>query len=231
MRLISAARVALALALFLTSATGARAVLHLSDLLVTGATFTNGDKLFSNFAYTADVGMPLASAITVQAFTDAAGNLGIGFFDTWKNSTTNTAIHSTIEFTVTVTDPHKLISDLHLFGDPNVSGTSQGTNGTAKVTETVFAGLNGVGQLEIHDDVTGGADSKKLSDSMNVSPVKTLRVVKDMLFDNRGGLPSQTTLEQSFSQVPEPAFYQMSALLGLGGLGVLRLRRKSSKGR
>lgn len=222
---------ALALTLVLAGATGARADLHLSDLLAPGATFSNGDKLFSEFAYTADAGMPAASAITVKAFTDAAGNLGIGFFDTWINSGTNTGLHSTIEFTVTATDPGKLISDLHLFGDPNVSSTAKGTDGTAKVTETVFAGLNGVGQIEIHDDVTGGSDSKKLSDSLNISPVKTLRIVKDMLFDNRGGTPSETTLQQSFSQVPEPAFYQMAGLLGLGGLGVLRLRRKNNKDR
>jgi hypothetical protein len=229
MRLCSAARVLLALSLVLVGVSGARADLHLSDLLAPGATFANGDKLFSDFAYTADAGMPLASAIAVKGFTDMVGNLGIGFFGAWINSTTNTALHSTIEFTVTVTDPNKRISDLHMFGDPNVSGTANGTDGTAKVTETVFAGLNGVGQLEIHDDVTGGIDSKKLSDSMNVTPVTSLRIVKDMLFNNRGGTPSMTTLEQSFSQVPEPAFYQMAALLGLGGFGVLRLRRKNTK--
>lgn len=229
MRIVSAVRVALALTLVVACATGARAQLHLSDLLVPGATFQNGDKLFSNFAYTPDTGMPAASDITVKAFTDAAGNLGIGFFDHWVNANTNTTEHATIQFTVTVTDPNKWISDVHMFGDPNVSQTVNGTDGTAKVTETVFAGLNDAGQLEIHDDVIGGVHHSKFADGMNVTPVKSLTIIKDLLFDNRGGLPSLTTVEQSFSQVPEPAFYQMSALLGLGGLGVFRLRRKSIK--
>lgn len=31
----------------------------------------------------------------------------------------------------------------------------------------------------------------------------------------------------AYQAVPEPAFYQLGALLALGGLGVLRLRRRS----
>jgi hypothetical protein len=38
---------------------------------------------------------------------------------------------------------------------------------------------------------------------------------------------SHTTTDTGFIQaVPEPAFYQMAALLGLGGFGMLRLRRR-----
>lgn len=191
--------------------------------LLGGGTLLVGDKLFSNFQYTATGTMPTAANVNVTGIT-LNGNFGIeiqgAFHD--LNGTGSDAL---LTYTVHVTNPNFEISDAHIQGNPTVVG---GT-GSMSVVETFLPLTN---RMTIYDNVLSSSTSTQLSDSTLFSPtVSTLTVQKDILATSGTGLASLSLIDQTYSQVqvPEPGTL---ALLGIGGLGLVGYgwrRRKAKK--
>lgn len=202
----------------------------LADLIANHGTIQQGDKLFSNFEYTktSNSAMPDASQINVVGQT-LNGNNGLYFQAGWGNSTPFTSLDSQIQFDVEVTDPNYLISDVHLIGNPNVTG---GSNSLAQVVETVTDPNNHTYSLYIQDQIQNGVHLPGVFDASIVlnTPVSKLHVVKDAQFIvGADGSATMSYLANYYSQtskVPEPGSIAM--LFGVaisGSMFGLRLRR------
>ena len=205
------------------------ATVTLDTLLVPGATFTSGDKLFSAFTYISTPGkeLPTAAQVTVTDIQDADDNFGIRMTGQWFDLPGNGASGFLVTFNVTATDPALLISDVHLGGNVSLTGP-----GLASVVETFLPLFPNV-ILEIVDE-PGETD---LVDSVIFStPVRTLPVQKDITLFAMGNGPNRAHLsfiDQTFSQVPdpnqneiaEPATISMVGLLSMF-LGAIYMRRR-----
>jgi hypothetical protein len=183
----------------------------LAYLIANSATITDGDKLFSDFAYGGTGTAPSAANIDVQPFTNGVGDYGLEFSGSF------TAIgdengDAAIGYRVTVTNPKWKITD--------ASAVSTGVavnGGFWDVGETLTNGVVTVGSL-----FTTAASP---SDSVTFAGVSSLDVVKDIGFHGNGGVADLSVVDQNFSQsaVPEPATWAMM-LLGFGGLAVAGYR-------
>jgi hypothetical protein len=212
----SAAHLSLAATMVLPSPTPTT----LDTLLVAGATYQVGDKLFSDFTYHFTGTMPDASGINVLPIQDMDGNFGFRLEGDFVDLPGGSSSDSVITFNVTALDPTQLIIDAHLAADVMLSGTG----GLASVTET-FLPLFPTELLMVFD--TPGA--MMLSDSVVFdTAVRTLPVQKDILLlstDTSGqGSARMSFVDQTFSQIPEPSTLSMVGLVGLAL--VLRFRRK-----
>ena len=189
--------------------------LSLKDLIDTDLALSieSGDKLFNQFEYTATGNMPSAEYVSVSAFTDANGNVGITFQGGFLDRSGNGESYAFINYWVTVQNPTKKISAAHISGFPSVHGAG---SGTMEVTET-FSPV--VGTVEIYhfspsnafqsDDSTGFTD-----------PHITLHVQTTIHADAPdGGAASMSFIDQTFSQVliPEPS----SVVILITGLALL----------
>jgi hypothetical protein len=188
----------------------------LQSLLTPGATFRNGDKLFSDFTYTRnpDGDMPLASGITVLPLVDSSGNFGLRFQGAFLDNPGGANSDALITYRVTVTDPGRFIIDAHLAGNPVVASG----NGSITVTETFVGSVPAVPDtLVISANVPGVTVN---SAAAFFAAHTTLLVQKDILASSTGGIPQMSFIDQTFSQtpIPEPASL---ALFGLGVAGVL----------
>jgi hypothetical protein len=198
----------------------------LESLLTAGATFTNGDKVFSDFTYTATGNMPDASAVNISTITDIFGNLGIriqGGFSALVGTTADAAIG----YDVTTTGG--LISDVHLIGNPTVVGGG----GVMTITEQVAPVLPGppptvLGNLNIFA-IGGGAVQS--SDVLVLSTdYTTLQITKDILAISTGGVPTASIIDQTFSQVPsvpEPTTLCGAGIAVFFGLACAWRRRRA----
>ena len=147
----------------------------------------------------------------------AHGNLGIRFIGPFADLPGGGASEALLEYKVTVTDPNKLISDVHLAANANVLGA----NGYAAITET-FLPEDPNTVLEVFDLQPG---PKMLTDWADLTtPQMMLHVQKDItLFSaNARSLATISFIDQSFSQVPEPA----SLALVCGFAALLAARRR-----
>jgi hypothetical protein len=185
---------------------------NLADLIANGGMICNGDKKFSDFAYHPIGDMPDASLIDVVSITDSHGNLGIRFIGPFADLPGGGPSEGLLEYKVTVTDPGKLISDVHLSANANVLGA----NGYAAITES-FLPEDVKTELEVFDFQPG---PRMLTDAADLTtPVMMLHVQKDItLFSaDANSLATISFIDQSFSQTPEPAAFVLSggALIAL----------------
>ena len=107
-----------------------------------------GDKWFHEFGYLYAPDMPAASQVNVACIT-VAGNLGIRFQGGFGDSPGGGFSDAVISYTVTVTDPHFVITDAHLQGNAEVLG---GT-GILSVVETFLP--DAPNTMSIYDIVPG----------------------------------------------------------------------------
>lgn len=203
----------------LAGTASANHISNLADLIANDGSVVVGDKLFDNFSYAWTGDMPDASGVNVIEYTDPDGNFGIQFQGAFIDLAGGGASDALITFDVTVLDPNMLISDAHLSGNPAVVGGNGGQS-FGSVTETFLTG-NANDLLVIFAD----EDQAQLTDWVFFDqPVSTISVQKDIILfaDDDAVAATMSFVNQSFSQIPEPGSL---ALLGLGGLALLRRRR------
>jgi hypothetical protein len=203
----------LGLALIGLAAGPARADL-LADLIASNGTVQVGGLVFDQFSYSATGQMPPATSVNVAPIFDVGGNPGLRFsggFTDASNGLNTTQFASDAVLSYRVTALGAPLSDIHLFGNPQILGPG---DGVMSVTETLMAGTQPV-QIEIHDTVNNGVASLKFQDSTTFPPIPSIQVVtKDIFAFNLGGFPTQSFVDQTFSRpVPEPGTF---VLMGFG---------------
>jgi len=190
-----------------------------------------GDKVFSNFGWVGNTGtFPLPTAITVSMIppsgTDAFGNFGIRF----GVNANDTAPAGGTDFTLSyiVTSVGAQITDVHLFSNLAITGTPTSGTPFGNITEQVTAPGVGVVAQITNGVTTSSSMLQSMATFSPAGPYTTLNISKDIsLNSSPGAIVGFSTIDQSFSQVPEPGSV---VLLGLGALGLLggyTVRRRS----
>jgi len=232
------AAVALSVAAALTSvATTANAahvgIKTLDQLLVAGASFTVGDKTFSDFTYTSTGLSTTAAGITVTFDDNIGGNIGLTIDGKWKLDNGTGLVDllgsADLDYKVTVTAPGFYITDFHLDGDLVVSGT--GASGTVAMTprdaqNTVIpTTLVGPGTLPL--TISNGVPFGYVPNASSLVNAPNKPTVAFMHTDIE--LTAKAGSSVSFSQpVPEPSSYAM-LIAGLACVGTVMRRRNTTK--
>jgi PEP-CTERM motif len=212
----------------------------LSELLHNNATLVFGDKVFSDFVFSAEkifnpaTNIELTEAEAAAMIDVKAGligqNIGLDFMTPFHaHGGELSGLH--IDFTVTITDPTLYFSDVHVDGSPSVTGTGQATGVTTvnDLAHTLVA-MQPPGLLKIYDYGVAGPNPPVLntaSDLLKPYHHKALMTESDLQFSaNVGSNAEFAHYQVSFSQaVPEPSTYAL-ALVGLVGVGLTSLRRR-----
>jgi len=200
----------------------------LSELL-NGGSIASGDKLFDQFSYSATGDMPNSSGVSVIPIVDNDGNFGIRFqgsFLDLYSTDGDKGSDALIGFTVSATDPQRLISDAHLMGNPNLLGADVGS---ISVTETFAFDAAGAHQMNIFDDEGAGTVLKDWT--FFDQPRSSLTVLKDInAFAAAQGSVTLSFVDQTFSQIGTPAVPEASTgllmLVGIATLAVGRVVRR-----
>jgi hypothetical protein len=179
-----------------------------------------GDKSFSNFTYTSSGDFPVASDVNVTpGYESTTGNYGIEFSGGFLAFSSLSS--ATLGYTVTVTAPGLLISDVHLSGNPDVIGVvgSMIVNESFKQDPTT---------LQI-SDING---TKVGSDASNLNGLYSSLDVTKVITGTPGvtapGIPTISFIDQTFSQtaVPEPGTLVLLLTGALAAIPACRLRRR-----
>ena len=212
---LSAICAAVALAVMFTPASEAQIVLGPTVSLASltnGQDLIVGDKEFTDFTISGGL---QAGQVNVTSITEN-GNFGIRFSGAFVSGAS--PLDFTLGYQVSVTNSPNLISAANLLFNGTVTGT-----GLAQVVEQVFTNNNQlVGQLV----VSATATTSVLSASLAITPPqKFLTLSKGVHLD--AALPafaSISTIDQTFTQIPEPSVLILVAA-GVAGLALLRRRR------
>ncbi len=188
----------------------------LSDLIGNSQPLVVGDKEFTDFSYVRSGDMPSSAGVNVVPIQDMMGNFGIRFQGGFNDLPGGDPSDALITYTVSVAPGvDRLISDVHLAGNPSVANDGVGFAGVVETFLPVFPDL----QLQIFSDTGLGQVDWAFLDT----PVASLPVQKDILLN--AGTSSGATIsfiDQTFSQVPEPG----TLVLLLGCLAGLTFRRR-----
>ncbi len=184
-----------------------------------------GDKIFDGFVYSTIGDMPMPEDVNVLGFTDLDGNYGISFHGAFIDMPGGGPSDALIRFTVEVDDEAQargwVISDAHL----SIGGIGVGDDSVFTVDES-FEGSNE--SLSVFAS-TLGQGGQSLSDWTYFVPTVTkLRVSKDIfaLAGENAIVPARATvIDQSFSQVPEPAALTLLAISLAGAMTTARRRQ------
>src|SRR6266404_5614103 len=181
--------------------------------LTNGGDLIVGDKEFSDFSISGDF---QAGQINVTSITEN-GNFGIRFSGAIVSG--SNPMDMILGYQVNVTNSPNLISQANLLFNGTVTGT-----GLAQVVEQVFTNNN---QLAGQMFVFASATTNKLSDSLAIQPPQPfLTVSKDVIVvATLPAFASISTIDQTFTQVPEPSALALVAA-GFTGLALLRRRRR-----
>lgn len=189
-----------------------------------------GDKTFTEFFYSNNVGsdMPAAEDVSIFGFQDEDGNYGVSIHGTFvdfpdeNNAASDALLRFTVEVAPEAAERGYRISDAHLF----VGGVGLGDDSFLSIDES-FQQNND--SMSVFATTLNGPKEQKLSDWVFFDESYTrLRVTKD-IFARAGDTnqPARTTvIDQSFSQeiIPEPA------TLGLMMIGILGIAASKRRG-
>ena len=206
--------VAVALTLTYTPASEAQIILgsgiSLTNL-TNGQDIIVGDKEFTNFSISGDF---LASQVSVIPILEN-GNFGIRFSGPFVSGAN--PMDMILGYKVSVTNSPDLISAANLLFNGTVVGAA-----LAEVVEQVFTNNNEfAGQLFVFASAT----TNKLFDSLAIQPPQSfLTVSKDVIVEaTLPAFATISTIDQSFTQVPEPSTVAL-VVAAFTGLAVLRRR-------
>ncbi len=180
--------------------------------LTNGQTVIVGDKAFTDFSISGDF---QANQVNVTPITEN-GDFGIRFSGGFTSG--GTPMGMTLGYQVSVTNSLNLISAANLlFNGVVVAGA-----GTAQVTEQIFTNNTFYGQMSVFATQTSTVSSASLA---IVPPQSLLTINKNVsLTATVPAFSSISTIDQTFTQVPEPSAMVLVAA-GFGGLALLRRRR------
>ena len=179
--------------------------------LTNGQDIIVGDKEFTNFSISGDF---LASQVSVIPILEN-GNFGIRFSGPFVSGAN--PMDMILGYQVSVTNSPDLISAANLLFNGTVTGT-----GLAEVVEQVFTNDNQfAGQLFVFASTT----TNKLFDSLAIQPPQPfLTLSKDVIVEaTLPAFATISTIDQSFTQVPEPGTV---ALVAAAFTGLVLLRRR-----
>lgn len=194
--------------------------ISLAALIDNDLSIVSGDKRFYDFEYCITGDMPPATAVNISSHVDDLGNYGIAIQGAFVDLYDANSSDALLCFSVDVLDQNKWITDVHVSGNPHVTGS-----GIVHVGET-FIPDEADKHLSLYHINPG--DNKQSADMVYLDGLyKTLHVQKDILAyaTEPASLAKITVIYQTFSQVPEPSAV-VSIIAGLACFGCFAWRKR-----